>query len=178
MCLFHGVTDFRVLALLSHKAGESGRFAAVGAEDWHDALDDAARVGLLTPLDGVMYQVHPALPAYLAAQWRADDPDGYDSVRDAATRALATAYAVLGGQLREQLGSGDAGSAYMVIELQRRTMDALLRYTLDHQLWEEAEAIAVPLMYYWDAHGLDEEADAWTDRVQIATKDLDGRPPS
>ena len=93
--LFHGVADADVLAVFSAVPGVPGRFAGAGDEDWAQALDDAARVGLLTALGAGMYRIHPALPAYLAAQWRAEDPDGYDSVRDAATRALASAYAEL-----------------------------------------------------------------------------------
>ena len=40
-------------------------------------LEDAARVGLLTGLGGGMYQIHPALPGYLAAGWQAENPAGY-----------------------------------------------------------------------------------------------------
>src|SRR5919198_4212362 len=54
---------------------------------------------------------------------------------------------------------------------------ALLGYALDHQMWEEARVIAWPLKDYWAACGLDEEARAWTDRVQLATEDPDGSPP-
>ena len=41
-------------------------------------LEDAARVGLLSPIGGGMYQIHPALPGYLAAAWQAEDPGGYE----------------------------------------------------------------------------------------------------
>ena len=50
----------------------------------------------------------------------------------------------------------------------------MLGYALDHQLWEQAQEIARPLNSYWDARGLDEEADAWTDRVTWLTEDPDG----
>jgi hypothetical protein len=40
-----------------------------------------------------MYRIHPALPTYLAERWHAENPGGYDSERDAATRTLAAACA-------------------------------------------------------------------------------------
>ena len=175
--LFHGVADAKILALFSTDPGVPNRFAGANVQDWEQALDDAARVGLLTPLSSVMYRVHPALPAYLAARWRAEDPGGHDSVRDAATRALATSYGVLCEWLDQQIEYGDAGLAYAVIGLQRLTLGAMLGYALDHQLWEQAQLIAQPLIYYWDARGLDEEAEAWTDRVQLATENSDGSLP-
>jgi len=174
--LFHGVADANILPLFSEQPGVPARFAGASGEDWDQALEDAARVGLLTGLGAGMYRVHPTLPAYLAARWRTEDPGGYDSVRSAATGALAVVYAAFGDWLGQQIGSGDAGSAYAVIGLQRRTFGALLGYALEHQMWEQAEAIARPLNAYW-AHGLDEEAAAWTDRIVLATEDLDGRPP-
>ena len=79
MCLFHGVADANVLALFSRAPGVPGRFAGASGQDWISALDDAARVGLLTPLSAGMYRVHPALPTYLAARWRAEDPESYGS---------------------------------------------------------------------------------------------------
>ena len=56
-------------------------------------LDEAARMGLLTGLGGGMYRIHPVLPAYLAARWRAEEPADDETVRDAANVALAIVYA-------------------------------------------------------------------------------------
>ena len=124
-----------------------------------------------------MYRLHPALPAYLAARWRAEEGAGYDGQRAAATRALLSAYAEFGGWLLRQIESGDAGLAHAVIGLQQRTMGHLLGYALDGQFWDEAQAIAQPLTRYWDGRGLYAEAAAWTDRVRLATEDTDGTPP-
>jgi hypothetical protein len=175
--LFHGVADTQILSVFSSAPGVPARFVGASRQYWKQALDDAARVGLLTSVGSGMYQIHPALPAYLAALWRAEDPDNHDSMRDAAMQALAAAYGVFGVWLLQQITSGDAGVAYKLIGLQRRTLGALLAYALDHQLWEQAQAIAQPLTFYWDARGLDEEAEAWTDRLQVAIEDADGRPP-
>ena len=177
VCLFRGVADANVLALFSRAPGVPGRFAGASGQDWISALDDAARVGLLTPLSAGMYRVHPVLPTYLAGRWRAEDPESYGRMRDAATRALVTAHATLGSWLHKWIGSGNASFAHTLIGLQQRTLGAMLGYALDHQMWQEAATIALPLDHYWIARGLDEEASAWTGRVQLATENPDGSPP-
>jgi tetratricopeptide (TPR) repeat protein len=177
VCLFHGITDAVLLAMFSGAPGVPDRFSGASAQDWAQALDDAARVGLVTQLGSGMYRVHPALPFDLAAQWRAEEPGSYDSMRDAATRALAIACAAFGYWLNQQIRSGDAEFAYTAIGLQRRTLGAMLGYALDHQMWAEAQEITQPLNHYWNARGVDEEAGAWTDRAQLATEGPDGSPP-
>ena len=178
VCLFHGVADAGVLVAFSQVLGCPARFAGARKDEWEAVLADAARVGLLTGLGARMWQVHPALPTYLADWWRAEDPENHDGVRDAGIRALVTAYARLGEWLSEQVATGNARLAYQLIDLQRRTLGAMLGYALDHQMWEQAEAIAQPLDEYWDTRGLVEEGNAWANRVQAATESPDGRPPS
>jgi tetratricopeptide (TPR) repeat protein len=175
--LFHGIANADILSGISQVRGVPGRFAEISREDWAAALDDAARVGLLAKLGSGMYRIHPALPAYLAGQWRTEEPEAYDGARDAATRALVAACAGLSGWLDEQIQSGEAGLVYAAIGLVRRTLEAALGYAVDHQMWAEAQAIVSPLDSYWDARGLDDEADAWTYRVQSATQSTDGSPP-
>ena len=170
VCLFHGVASADVLETFSQIPEVPRRFHGAGRQDWVRALEDAVRVGLLTGLGGGMYRVHPALPGYLATWWRHEEPANHDAVREAATKALLSAYAAAGAWLYQQISSGDAALAHMVIGLERRTLGSLLGYALDHGLWDEAALIALPLDYYWDAQGLNEEAGAWTDRVRLATR--------
>jgi tetratricopeptide (TPR) repeat protein len=177
ICLCYGVAATKILAGFSQVSGCPYRFAGTKTQEWREALDDAARVGLLTALGDGMYRIHPALPSYLAALWKTEDPEDHDSVRDAATRALVAACANFAGTLREEIESGYAGHAYGIIGLQRHALSAMLGHALEHQLWEQARAIAWPLDRYWDARGLDEEAAAWTSRVQYATQVADGVPP-
>ena len=177
-CLLHGAADADVLTLLSGAPGVPRRFAGASGQDWIDALDDAARVGLLTRLEAARYQIHPALPAYLAAQWRADDPDGYAVARDAAVRALVKVHVQVGSWLIQQLASGDAELAYRVIELERRTMGVMLSYALEHQLWEDAWVIAEPLIGYWDTRGRYDEAAEWTGRILQMTQEPGGKSPA
>jgi tetratricopeptide (TPR) repeat protein len=175
--LFQAVADADVLAVFSQVSDVPDRFRHAMKEDWQSALDDAARVGLLTPLGARMYRIHPALPAYLARQWRDEVPEGHDAMREAATCALVTAYADFGLWLDQQIGSGDAALAYTIVGLQRRTLGSMLSYALTRGLWEKADAIARPLDSYWTARGLAEEADAWADQVRLATESADGTSP-
>ena len=128
-------------------------------------LEDAARVGLLTGIGAGMYRIHPALPGYLAADWHAEDPGGYDQEREACEQALCTASAAFSHWLTGQIDSGNAALAYTMIGLQRRTLGAMLGHALDHHAWEDADSIVQALDAYWDARGLGEEAAAWADRI-------------
>ena len=167
--LFHSVADEDVLTLLSGMEGVPGRFASVSKQEWTAVLGDAARVGLLTGLGAGMYQIHPALPGYLAAGWHAEDPDGYAPEREACEQALCTASAAFSRWLTGQIASGDAALAYTVIGLQRRTLGAMLGHALDHHAWNDAEDIVRALDKYWDTRGLGGEAAAWPDRILAAT---------
>jgi tetratricopeptide (TPR) repeat protein len=176
--LFQGVADVTVLATFSKVPGVPERFRGASLEEWWTAMEDAVRVGLLTRLDSGMYLIHPALPAYLTDLWRTEEPRDHRALRETAAQTLLAAYADLGVWAREKMESGDAGHALAVIGLQRRTLGSLLAYALRHGRWEDAQAIGQPLDDYWDARGLHEEADAWADRVRLATEDAGGRAPA
>jgi tetratricopeptide (TPR) repeat protein len=167
--LFHGVTDQGVLEIFSAVEGVPGRFAGTSAEEWGAVLQDAARVGLLTGLGPRMYRLHPALPGYLAAGWRAKDPDGYGAERAAAEQALRAACAEFSHWLTRQIESGDATLAYTLIGWQRPTLTMMLAHALDRHAWDDANRIVRPLDAYWQARGLSEEAAAWADRILAAT---------
>jgi tetratricopeptide (TPR) repeat protein len=176
-CLFHGVADTNVLAMFSRATNVPDRYAGIARKPWEAALDAAARAGLLTSFGG-MYRIHPAMPAYLAALWSTQDPAGYRDQRAAATGALLDAYAALGYWLHQKVTSGDAGLAHAIIAVQRRTMGHLLGYALGKERWEPAHLIAIALNDFWEARGLNAEADAWADRVRLALEDPGGAPPA
>ena len=167
--LFHGVADADVLARFSEKEGTPFRFAGVRKQEWTAALEDAAQVGLLTRLSASMYQIHPALPGYLAFGWHAEDPAGYGAEREACENAMCTASADLSWSLTRQIGSGNAASAYAIIGLHLRTLGAMLGHALDRGMWREAEGIVRALDEYWDTRGLGSEAAGWANRVLNAT---------
>jgi tetratricopeptide (TPR) repeat protein len=177
VCLFHSVAHIDALAMFSRAPGVPERFAGHSKETWASTLDEAASVGLLSRLPLGMYQIHPALPGYLAALWRSEEPEEYGQQRDAATRALLLAYAAFGEWLLDQIHSGHASAAIALIDRQRRTLGHLLGFALDSRLWEQAQAIAQPLDVYFDLRGRDEEARAWVDRARLTLEGPDGTPP-
>ena len=140
-------------------------------------IDDEAAANRALPAECDQYGLHPALPAYLAAQWRAAAGAGFDDERAAARRALLRAYAGFGGWLLQQLQSGAAETALALLERQRRTMGQLLATALGDGLYAEAQAILRPLKEFWEARGLAEEADGWVDRVRQAVEGPGGAAP-
>ncbi len=111
-------------------------------------------MGLLTPVARGMYRIHPALPAYLAEQWRLEEPDDYDHQRSAAQAALLEAYAILGNWLYQQIHCDANAGTFAFIDHQRPMLESLLGYALERGLWAQAQAIAQPLDEYWNRRGL------------------------
>jgi tetratricopeptide (TPR) repeat protein len=177
LCLACGVVSIGVLAVFSGMDGIPPEFAGATIQDWARALDDADRAGLLSPLGRGLYQVHPLLPAYLAARWRASSPDSYGSARGAAARALIAAYDAFAGWTGRALESGDTALALQILMLQERAIIATFNYALEHRLWDSVQDTAKLLNLYWDARGLESEAAAWTEQVRAATEQADGTPP-
>ena len=163
--LFHGIADENVLTIFSAEETVPDRFAGISKDEWAAVLADASRVGLLTGLGAGMYQIHPALPGYLAAGWHAEDPVGYARERQACEQTLCAASAAFSDWLASQIESGNAGGAYILIGLQRRTLGAMLGHALDRRAWAYAEGIVRVLDAYWDIRGLGAEASAWADRI-------------
>jgi tetratricopeptide (TPR) repeat protein len=177
VAVFHGNANAAVLAGFSRMPEVPERFRGHSADDWVRALDKAATVGLLTRLDGGMYRIHPALPAYLISRWRIARPDAYEQEHTAATRALLAAYGPLCELLDQQIESGAAQEQIAIVGAQRRTLGALMGYALEHRLWEHAQAIAQPLIKYCEIRGLPEEVHAWADRALLAVGNSDGTAP-
>ena len=175
--LFHIIADVDVLTSFSSAPGVPARFAKVSGQQWTQALEDAGRVGLLTSLGGGMYRIHPALPSYMAALWDHEEP-GDETLHGAAAEAMCSAVAGFSAWLDEEIGSGHAAGAYALVGLHRHTLGAFLSYALDSRQWMQSQAIGQPLSRYWAARGLDQESDAWADKVRLATEGLDGEPPS
>ena len=134
--------------MFSDVAGVPERFRGATKHNWTEALQDAARAGLLTSLGGRTYRVHPVLTGCLGAWWRSEDPESYEAMQEASTKALLAVYVAVGGRLTQQIRSGDASDALTIIRLECLTMGSLLGYALDRGLWDEAQAIAGPLDWY------------------------------
>ncbi|MDQ1027847.1 tetratricopeptide (TPR) repeat protein [Streptomyces umbrinus] len=175
--LFHGVVDADVLGQFSTLPDVPEWYQGRTSSEWAQVLERATEVGLLTSLGAGMYRIHPALPSYLTSLWQTLALGRHQELRRAAELALLDAYASFGGWLLQQIQSGDAQLAMVVIHLQRRTLGSLLGYALDHSLWDQAQDIAQPLEEYWDARGFVEEARAWVNRTRVAVEDSDGNAP-
>ena len=178
VCLFHAVADADVLGAFSASDQVPLRFRDRDAQGWAALLDRATEVGLLSAIGAGMYTIHPALPAYLATQWRHQQPDTYPGERAAAQQALLHACAVLAAWLHQQITGGDAEMAFSIVHLQRQTLGAMLGYAIDTGQHQSAAAIARALTHYWDTVGLYEEARGWTDRIRQAVESPDGIPPA
>lgn len=176
--LLNPVAESEMLAHFSQVAGVSERFAGATQEQWAEALEDGVRVGLLTRLGLGMYQLHPALPGYLSSAWRREEPIDHDAARAAALRELVIVHAAGCRWLVQQIRSGDAMLAYAVIGTIMKTLGNLLSYSLEHTMWDEALAIGQPLESYLRAQGLEEEIEAWADRVLLVIETPDGAPPA
>jgi hypothetical protein len=138
-------------------------------------LDEAENLGLLATADSIRYRLHPALPAYLTAVWRAEDPAGYEAERDAAAAALTGMFAAMFAQLNKIMGT-DPALEQEVTGWQQPTLSSLLRYALDHARWFDAWQLYQPLVRYWAYRGLSAEANALAEQIRAAIEDLAGPP--
>jgi len=97
LSLLHGVADEEVLQLFSNHpyAVEHFRIQA-GEADWKYALRKAYSVGLLSasPESRGRYSIHPALPAYLARDWRFTERDDYPRQHLLSVACMLNAYAL------------------------------------------------------------------------------------
>ena len=177
LALFEEAVDEDVLAMFSRVKEVPAVFAGHSKEAWHGTLETLAGVGLLTPMGGGMYALHPALPAYLVAHWRLRAGGGYEAERDAAQLGLLQAYAAFGHWLDQQIQSGSAETAYALLERQRRTMGRLVGRALEQGQYADAQALLQPLNAYWDVRGLTQEVRGWVDRCRKATEGADSAPP-
>jgi tetratricopeptide (TPR) repeat protein len=176
LSLFHGVADVDVLGAFSVQGHAPQRFRGVSADEWDMVLDEAARLGLLTTRATGGYGIHPALPAYLAAQWRAEEPGIYPDARAAADRALLDACAAASEHWGRKMDAEASTDAYAFIDRNRATMGRMLGYALDNRLWSAAQSLFITLRQYLDHGGLEEEARCWADRARCAVEGPGGLP--
>ncbi|MFE2108484.1 tetratricopeptide repeat protein [Kitasatospora sp. NPDC059463] len=176
--LCHGTADATVLALLSRQPLAPERFRNRGTEDWQRLLERAAGLGLLTASHGTAFGVHPVVAAVLTARWRAAEP-AFAEQHAAAEQALLGAQVNFCLLLSRELLGGSSAFALTALDLQRRTIGALLGRAVGDGRWLQARALVRPLPAYWSAHGLDAEARGWTDLVRGALETgPDGPPPA
>ncbi len=169
LSLFEGFVDQEVLGMFSISAAYDARFSTYLPVDWDKTLEKLAYIGLLTAAGCNMYALHPALPAYLAAEWRRRTGSEFDKEHAAANEALLDAYAEFGGRLMEQIqDSGATEEILNKIDKQRRTMYRLIGLALQQGKFDAAQSLVEPLEVYWYEYGLSQEALGWLDRCRAA----------
>src|SRR5579859_707257 len=101
-------------------------------------LDRAADIGLLTPLGGGYYQIHPALPWYFTTLFTTAYGRSADPLARRAARAYATAVGALGDYYYNQGQEGRTSEVLVAV----RAEEANLLHALDMApaagLWEAA----------------------------------------
>jgi tetratricopeptide (TPR) repeat protein len=175
--LFDSLVVASMLAAFSKIETTPQRFRNVDSDRWTAVLDRAAHVGLLTTRGVGAYSIHPALPAYLASQWRAEDLDAYPAQRAAAERALLDAYTAFCALMDQEIRTRAAAETYQVIGLHRRMLSHLLGYAVEHRLWPQAGTLFATLKEFWNRRGLTEETRAWVDRMMLALRAPNDVPP-
>ncbi|MEV6112391.1 tetratricopeptide repeat protein [Streptomyces sp. NPDC052109] len=176
--LFQGIAVTDVLGCFSQEPMVPDLFREITNDAWQRLLEAAAAVGLLTELNGGMFRVHPALPAFLLTRWRRREPEDYANQYRAAQSGMLNAHARLCIWIAHEWQSGNAGLATTIIHLWRRTLSSMLGHALDWAEWEAAQRIANALGIYLDARGLYLEARAWVDRARLVLERPDGTPPA
>jgi tetratricopeptide (TPR) repeat protein len=175
--LFHRVASTALLEALSESEGVPERFHGRTIDGWAALLNRATAFGLLTSVGAGMYTIPPALPAYLADQWRSQEPDAYARERTAAQLAFLDSHAGAARWLEQQITGGNAQLALAIVGWQRHTLSAQLGYAVEAGHHDLALPIAVALTRFWDMAGRYAEASGWTDRIRYAVEAPDGAPP-
>ncbi len=176
LCLLHGVANADALAIMSSTPETPERFRNADTQTWQAVLSEAAGVGLLTDMGANTFRIHPALPSFLSARWRHDDPE-YATHHEMAMSGLLDAHAGYASWLAQQIDRGDARLAYALLTAQHQNLGQLLSFALDHQRWEPALVISNALNSYLDMRGLIEESHQWADRVRLAIEGPAGELP-
>jgi tetratricopeptide (TPR) repeat protein len=176
--LFNGVASTAMLEALSESDGVPERFRGRTIDDWAALLNRATAFGLLTSVGAGMYTIPPALPTYLADQWRHQAPDTYLHERTNSQVGFLDSYAGAARWLEQQITGGDAQLALAIVGWQRQTLSSQLGYAVDAGQHDLALTIAVVLTRFWNTAGHYAEASEWTDRIRHAVEAADGAPPA
>jgi tetratricopeptide (TPR) repeat protein len=131
-------------------------------------LDRAADIGLLTPLGGVFYLIHPALPWYFSTLFThtyglPDQPSAITAIH-----AYTHTYAELGRYYLNQYDSGRFQIIPTLVAEEANLLHALeLAHT--HQLWDDAVGASAGLYHLYKQQGRTSE---WARIVDQLTHDL------
>jgi tetratricopeptide (TPR) repeat protein len=131
-------------------------------------LDRAAVIGLLTPLGGGYYAIHPALPWYFTTLYTAIYGEPGESAAQSATRAYAHALAALGRYYHREHESGVAG-LIPTLQIEEANLQHALALARQAQDWDDAIDCLLGLNVLYTRTGRDGE---WARLVADITPDF------
>ncbi|HTS97723.1 MAG TPA: CHAT domain-containing protein [Streptosporangiaceae bacterium] len=170
--LFRGSVDADALRLMGDQDlnGDDAvpQLAGLGREGSVSLLDRAASIGLLSPLGGGYYSIHPALPWYFAAIYAATfGQPGAPGVQRA-TRAYIHTIASLGNHYHNLRESG-AGDSIPALRIEEDNLLLALGLGRQAQLWDDVTSCLQGLRLLYEVTGRDAE---WARLVRDVTPDF------
>jgi len=175
LSLFEGVVDCVVLSAFSDDPAVPAPFAGIGPTDWLATLEQLAAIGLLTAIGGGLYHLHPALPAYLAADWRESAGPGYATERAAAETSMLSAYSRFAEWLGVKFRTGDAQLVATIVGWEWRTMGSFLSAALRLSRFRAAQSLISRMHWFFNTRGLVEESRNWLLRC---VREVEKIPPA
>jgi tetratricopeptide (TPR) repeat protein len=171
--LFRDTADVVILCGMGdpEAAGEDAvpELAGLNREAGIALLDRAADIGLLAPLGGGYYQIHPALPWYFTTLFTTTYGQPGQPAAHRAARAYTKALGDLGGYYLEQAEAGRAAQFIPVLGAE----EANLRHALDlaraDRLWHAAVGCLQGLYILYERTGRDSE---WARLLASVTPDF------
>lgn len=137
--LFQGFVDADALETMGDpsRAQHLASLCGLGKEGWVGLLDRAAEAGLLSPVGGGYYRLHPALPWFLAPTlaeaWGEADAPGATGL----SRAYAAAMGALGGYYSRAYDEGDH-QVVGVLKAEEANLLHARRLAVAGDWWDEA----------------------------------------
>jgi tetratricopeptide (TPR) repeat protein len=130
--------------------------AELTREDATGLLDRAAAIGLLTPLGGGYYQIHPALPWYFTTLYTTTIGPPGSPAADRATRAYTHTLASLGRYYHDQHEDGRADTVPVLV-VEEGNLHHALTLALDAEGWTDATSCLQGLRLLYTRTGRDGE---------------------
>ncbi len=131
-------------------------------------LDRAAAIGLLSPLGGGYYAIHPALPWYFTTLYAATYGQASDPAAQSAARAYTHTLAALGSYYKDRQATG-AGDPVPELRAEEANLQHALTLARQAQHWDDALRCMQGLYVLYTRTGRDGE---WARLVADITPDF------
>jgi tetratricopeptide (TPR) repeat protein len=158
--LFRDTVDADALRLIGDPgtAGQDAvpQLAALTRQDAVGLLDRAADIGLLTPLGGGYYTIHPALPWYFTTLFATAYGSPGTPDADRAARAYTHVFAWLGNYYHDQYETGQADTV-PALGIEEGNLQHALALALNAEHWADAVRCLQGLRLLYPRTGRDGE---------------------